>query len=246
VLITTVSAYGSGPENDYLAPWNQDRHYGKARVDFRSFAGSERPTPQFPPLFLRSGEAMRKPHASWVYIQRAWVVPTTVLGRFDSVTGADVVGLTPDSLNDLRTHMAARCRAWPSCQRRLLAVEPTCSPGASAVPAGLAVAPAVASASASAAVAAAAPAAVPAVVAPSAASAPAAPPDAGQLPPSPRPTPAARHPAPTAVRTWAAVAGKSGQPKSAAPPPSPPSRLVLKKKGREADKDKGKGKGKEP
>ncbi|KAK3294304.1 uncharacterized protein B0H64DRAFT_433490 [Chaetomium fimeti] len=139
-LITTVSAYGSGPENHYRAPWKQRQHRGKARADFRSFAGSELPTATSPPLRLRPGQAMRKPRASWVYVPNAWVVPLTVLGRFSGVEGGDVVGMTPESLGELRTHMAERCGAWSDCQARLLAAEKSCSSGPSA--AVLAVAPA--------------------------------------------------------------------------------------------------------
>ncbi|EAQ87563.1 hypothetical protein CHGG_04182 [Chaetomium globosum CBS 148.51] len=132
VLVTTVSAHNSGPENGYLAPWKQACHRHEALANFRSFEGSQRATAEFPPLFLRPGQEMRKPRTSWVHIQSAWVVPVSVLGHFSGVKGAHVVTMTTESLDNLRAHMAARCRVWGACQQRLLAVEKT-SPAAGAV-----------------------------------------------------------------------------------------------------------------
>ncbi|KAH6856053.1 hypothetical protein B0I37DRAFT_442793 [Chaetomium sp. MPI-CAGE-AT-0009] len=210
VLITTVSAYGSGPENQYNPPWKQRQHHAKARVDFRSFAGSELATDKFPPLALRPGQAMRKPRTSWVHIQNVWVVPLTVLCRFSGVKGADVVGMTPESLGELRQHMTKRCSAWSACQMRLLAAEKSCSPGPSVVP--VAAIPAAASAVV---------AVRPAAVVLAAALPPAAVPEAQEFPVLASTT----SPAPTAVWTWAAVAGGA---KSTAPLSSPPGQQKQK------------------
>ncbi|EMR65572.1 hypothetical protein UCREL1_7449 [Eutypa lata UCREL1] len=82
VLVTPVSAYGSGPDNKFLPPWKQRRHQFRATDDFRAFSGSERPTNQRPDLFLEAG-SMPKPRVSWVNVQNVYLVPIRTLKFFD-------------------------------------------------------------------------------------------------------------------------------------------------------------------
>lgn len=105
VLITTVSAYGSGAHNGYLAPWKRSVHARINPTDFRSFQGSERPTLRCNPLTLESGKLMPKPKASWLNINSTWKVPITALSHFDK--SRDVLRLTQQSLTDLRLHIVA-------------------------------------------------------------------------------------------------------------------------------------------
>ncbi|KAK4233997.1 hypothetical protein C8A03DRAFT_19029 [Achaetomium macrosporum] len=122
VLITPVSAYSSGPANDYLAPWKQVYHSRKNPRDFRAFHGSERPSDEFPPLFLEKGAAIPKPRTSWVHIQSLWVVPLTVLKRFTK--SRQLLRVRADSLDDLRRHMARGCKSWRKAVRDLETAEP--------------------------------------------------------------------------------------------------------------------------
>lgn len=87
-IVTCVSAHGSGPENNYLAPWKQLRINERFRRgdDFRSFVGSELPAnSRHAALRLVPGQQMPKPRASWVNIQKIYCVPFSVLGFFDKV-----------------------------------------------------------------------------------------------------------------------------------------------------------------
>ena len=63
VLVTPVSAYSSGPDNDFLPPWKQRKHRSKAMYDFRAISGSVRPRNEHAHLFLETG-SMPKPKAS--------------------------------------------------------------------------------------------------------------------------------------------------------------------------------------
>ncbi|GAB1319578.1 hypothetical protein MFIFM68171_09788 [Madurella fahalii] len=116
VLITPVSAYSSGDQNNNLAPWNQKFHKHKCRSDFRSFHGTELASNGYPALFLEAG-SMPKPKTSWVYIQSAWVVPLSVITRFTK--SRQLLRLRQDSLDSLCRHMAERCWSWADCQQRL-------------------------------------------------------------------------------------------------------------------------------
>ncbi|KAL2153647.1 hypothetical protein VTH82DRAFT_4802 [Thermothelomyces myriococcoides] len=124
VLITTVSSY-CAEETQGTPPWKQARHRSKCPEDFRSFLGSERVSNKYPPLRLHPGKQFPKPHASWVYIQSAFVVPVCVLGRFSRppMPRGMILTMLPESLEDLRCHMAAKCKTWAECQERLLASE---------------------------------------------------------------------------------------------------------------------------
>lgn len=101
VLVTPVSAYGSGPDNKFLPPWKQRRHQFRATDDFRAFSGSERPTNQRPDLFLEAG-SMPKPRVSWVNVQNVYLVPIRTLKFFDKTE--KVLCVNKASLADLRQH----------------------------------------------------------------------------------------------------------------------------------------------
>lgn len=109
-LVTTVSAYSSDAENNYLPPWCQRHHRYKNRTDFRSLSGCELVNDKRKPLYLEPGQSMPKPQASWVYIQSVHIVPAGVLGFF---TKSPVqLRVTPESLQDLVGHMKERCAVW--------------------------------------------------------------------------------------------------------------------------------------
>lgn len=129
-LVTTVSAYSASAENNFVPPWRQRAHSRKHRQDFRAFDGSVRPPPdttttapsqpqqqqqQHALLRLCDGRRMPKPRASWVYVQTCWVVPVAVLGHFDKAGAGPPLRMTADSLADLRSHMAARSKAYDLC-----------------------------------------------------------------------------------------------------------------------------------
>lgn len=86
-IVTTVTAFNSGPQNNFLPPWRMLAHRGKRLDDFHAFIGTELP-PNSPNAHLKlsdSGAKMNKPKASWVYIQQFFTVPYTVLLRWDKV-----------------------------------------------------------------------------------------------------------------------------------------------------------------
>ncbi|KAK4134492.1 hypothetical protein BT67DRAFT_455856 [Trichocladium antarcticum] len=121
VLATTVSAYSSGPGNNFLAPWKQTYHRSKNPLDFLSFEGSERVNNKIPALHLEGG-SWAKPKTSWVYSQSIFVVPVSVLCRYNKACGKQL-RVRPDSLDFLRRHMEQRCRTWAIRQRDLRAAE---------------------------------------------------------------------------------------------------------------------------
>ncbi|KAI1644201.1 uncharacterized protein F4817DRAFT_319087 [Daldinia loculata] len=101
-LVTTISAYGSGPENDYLPPWRQPQHRDKDRYDFRAFKGSATPDYRRDFLQLEGGYFLPKPKTSWVYTRSAFVVPSSILIKFDKFQG--IPRMTQKSLKDLLGH----------------------------------------------------------------------------------------------------------------------------------------------
>lgn len=115
VLVTTVSAYGYTSRGDSTTPWKQGCHSGKDVAAFRSFVGSERPNADRPYLRLQDGKLMPKPEASWVYLENVFVVPVTVLGRFNKAPRR--LRMEATSLADLRaqfsrqTHFSKEIRA---------------------------------------------------------------------------------------------------------------------------------------
>ncbi|KAK4464707.1 hypothetical protein QBC42DRAFT_151637, partial [Cladorrhinum samala] len=123
VLVTPVSAYSSGPYNDFLAPWKQPCHRRKRPADFRSFEGSEqyRCSLNLPTIRLRDGGAMPKPRTSWVNIQSAFVVPLSVIGTF--IKSHRHLQLDGASLQELRSDMSARCTTWKQVSAMLLSHE---------------------------------------------------------------------------------------------------------------------------
>ncbi|OTA90535.1 hypothetical protein M434DRAFT_33515 [Hypoxylon sp. CO27-5] len=82
-LITTVSAYCSSKENDFLPPWKQSIHRKKSQRDFRAFNGSEKPISRKDYLELVDGQSFPKFKTSWVYTPVSYVVPSSVLSEFD-------------------------------------------------------------------------------------------------------------------------------------------------------------------
>ncbi|KAF6823143.1 hypothetical protein CPLU01_11578 [Colletotrichum plurivorum] len=106
VLVTTVSAYGCTSRGPSIAPWKQQCHGGKDVAAFRSFVGSERPNADRPLLRLQENQLMPKPKASWVYLQNIFVVPITVLGKFDKAQRR--LRMDKTSLEDLWTQFSGR------------------------------------------------------------------------------------------------------------------------------------------
>ncbi|KAI2463728.1 hypothetical protein F4781DRAFT_437108 [Annulohypoxylon bovei var. microspora] len=107
-LITTVSAYGSGHENNYLPPWKQYNHKCKPRTAFRAFSGSEKPFYKQNHLQLADGGCFPKPQTSWVYTPSAFVVPSSTLKEFDKAPKR--LRMTQESLKDLLDDMANNIR----------------------------------------------------------------------------------------------------------------------------------------
>ncbi|KAI1211248.1 uncharacterized protein F4807DRAFT_466562 [Annulohypoxylon truncatum] len=103
-LITTVSAYSSSWENNYLPPWKQFNHKCKRREFFRAFAGSEKPFYDQQHLQLADGGRFPKPETSWVYIPGTFVVPSSTLKEFDKTPRR--LRMTQESLKGLLYDMA--------------------------------------------------------------------------------------------------------------------------------------------
>ncbi|KAI1310715.1 hypothetical protein F5Y03DRAFT_392163 [Xylaria venustula] len=101
--VTTVSAYKSGEENDYLPPWKQAIHYKKDADGFRAFEGSARPNNKFQHLYLEGGKLWPKPKTSWVYIHTRYTVPPSTLVRYNKTKSQ--LRMTRESLQDLLRHI---------------------------------------------------------------------------------------------------------------------------------------------
>lgn len=100
-IITPVTAFSSGPENNFQPPWHQICHRRKCPDDFRAFLGTERPNNIHAALRLADPDMkMPKPRASWVYIGHFWTVPFSVLGRFNKTPS--LLQVAGDSLAQLR------------------------------------------------------------------------------------------------------------------------------------------------
>ncbi|KAF6804496.1 hypothetical protein CSOJ01_10156 [Colletotrichum sojae] len=104
VLVTTVSAYRCTSRGHPIAPWKQQCHSGKDVAAFRSFVGSERPNADRPLLRLQKNQLMPKPKASWVYLENVFVVPITVLGKFDKAETR--LRMETTSLKDLQNQFS--------------------------------------------------------------------------------------------------------------------------------------------
>ncbi|KAI4864104.1 hypothetical protein F4820DRAFT_449309 [Hypoxylon rubiginosum] len=101
--ITTVSAYGSGSHNRFLAPWDQPAHKRKSRGAFFAFAGSEKPADWQEHLELEDNGCWPKPKTSWVYSRNVFVVPCSTLREFRRGTR---LRMTRESLKYLLAAMA--------------------------------------------------------------------------------------------------------------------------------------------
>ncbi|KAK5654480.1 hypothetical protein OQA88_7108 [Cercophora sp. LCS_1] len=76
-------------------------------------------------LHLENGAVLPKSTASWVNIQKVWVVPLGVLRLFSSDGGEQwVPRLRKDSLLDLQLHMSKECSQWKVHMQKLLDLEP--------------------------------------------------------------------------------------------------------------------------
>ncbi|KAI0102302.1 hypothetical protein GGR51DRAFT_574207 [Nemania sp. FL0031] len=109
-LVTTVSAYGSGIDNDYLPPWEQRVHSHKDVRSFRSFEGSAKPDDKFPHLRLADNKMWPKPKTSWVYIQTPTLVSASVLIYYTKSRCR--LRMAPESLHDLLGHMEAKSHLY--------------------------------------------------------------------------------------------------------------------------------------
>ncbi|KAI1078116.1 hypothetical protein F5B20DRAFT_582644 [Whalleya microplaca] len=130
-LVTTVSAYGSGDHNGNLPPWKQIYHQRKQSGDFRAFVGSEKPHGRQKHLQLEDNKLCPKAKTSWVYVCNYFVVPWSMLKRFDKTPAQ--LRMTSESLRELLDHMRRRNRnfgdRWSTEQNsKPVAVTPPRSP----------------------------------------------------------------------------------------------------------------------
>ncbi|OIW26638.1 hypothetical protein CONLIGDRAFT_672160 [Coniochaeta ligniaria NRRL 30616] len=114
VVVTTISAYGSGVHNQHAAPWISKRCYSKDERFFRSFQGSECSRNNLKPLQLIPGQEMPKPETSWLFIKNVYDVPLSVIGRFTKPCNKVLLKMTPESLADLRLDIASRSPNYDS------------------------------------------------------------------------------------------------------------------------------------
>jgi hypothetical protein len=105
-IVTTVSAYSSGPHNNYLPPWQKLNHRNKQPNGFRAFEGSERPNRKCQHLRLADNMKWPKPETSWVYINSPLLVPGTDLDRYDRVGLLVQLHMDPNSLKNLLRDMS--------------------------------------------------------------------------------------------------------------------------------------------
>lgn len=101
-IVTTITAFNSGPQNNFLPPWRMHAHQEKHMDDYHAFIGTQLP-PKSPNAHLKlsdSGAKMNKPRASWVYIKHLYTVPYTVLLRWDKVP--QQLRVSEESLAQLR------------------------------------------------------------------------------------------------------------------------------------------------
>ncbi|ROV99953.1 hypothetical protein VMCG_06262 [Cytospora schulzeri] len=100
-IVTPVTAFSSGTENNFLPPWQQKYHRRKCLDDFRAFVGTRRPNNKHASLKLADPKMqMPKPQASWVYLGHFWAVPYSVLGWFNKAPS--LLQVSKDSLAQLR------------------------------------------------------------------------------------------------------------------------------------------------
>lgn len=101
-IVTTVTAFNSGPHNKFFPPWRMLAHQEKHLDDYYAFIGTELPrNSRNTHLKLSdSGAKMNKPQASWVYIKNFFTVPYTVLLPWDKVP--QQLRVSEESLAQLR------------------------------------------------------------------------------------------------------------------------------------------------
>lgn len=113
VVVTTVSAFGSGNYNKNKAPWKHLRCYMGRQALFRSFQGCELASRTTKPLKLLPGHQWPKPETSWVNIRSVWAVPMSALGSFTK--SKQLLVMTPESLDELRCDVAKRSTNYDPC-----------------------------------------------------------------------------------------------------------------------------------
>ncbi|KAI1436443.1 hypothetical protein GGR50DRAFT_235860 [Xylaria sp. CBS 124048] len=117
-MVTTVSAYSSGPDNNFLAPWKQIHHRRKDANSFRAFEGSEKPKGNnFQYLNLADSKQWPKRKTSWVNAQSVYLVPASVLVRYDK--SPCQLRMDPASLQDLLSHMGSASRKFQDLKEKL-------------------------------------------------------------------------------------------------------------------------------
>lgn len=129
-IVTTVTAFSSGPQNNFLPPWRMFAHREKQSDDFHAFIGTKLP-PNSPNAHLKlsdSAAKMNKPRASWVYIKHFFTVPYTVLIQWDKVP--QQLRVSDESLAQLRADIDRKYHSQLQIARSRLtacpmSVEPT-------------------------------------------------------------------------------------------------------------------------
>ncbi|KAK5656484.1 hypothetical protein OQA88_4461 [Cercophora sp. LCS_1] len=130
-MITPISSHGSNRMTEcdcisFSLPWARRRNRHKNAEHYRAFDGTPRPSTRRRPLYLEGDAMLPMPNASWVDIQKVWVLPLAVLRRLSTDGGQRwVPRMQRESLIDLRAHMSEECARWKEHMRRLLSVEPT-------------------------------------------------------------------------------------------------------------------------
>lgn len=135
-IVTTVTAFNSGPHNNFLPPWRMFAHHEKQSDDFHAFIGTELP-PNSPNAHLKlsdSGAKMNKPRASWVYTKHFFTVPYRVLMQWNKVP--QQLRISDESLTQLRADIDRKYHSQLQVARFRLttgpkAEEPTLSHGIS-------------------------------------------------------------------------------------------------------------------
>ncbi|KAK5626137.1 hypothetical protein RRF57_001852 [Xylaria bambusicola] len=117
--VTTVSAYSSSVNNNYLPPWAQICHRTKDIDSFRAFYGSEKPNGNSRHLHLAGGKMWPKSRTSWVYIHHWSVVPGSALIKYDKPRCQ--LRMAPESLQDLLVDIKMKS---PGYQSRWTASKP--------------------------------------------------------------------------------------------------------------------------
>lgn len=109
-IVTTVSAYNSGADTNFLPPWRMFAHRDKHYDDFHAFVGTKLP-PRSTHDHLRlcnPGAKMNKPQASWVYIKSFFTVPYSVLIPWNRVP--QQLRVSKESLMQLRADIQRKYR----------------------------------------------------------------------------------------------------------------------------------------